>query len=338
MTSNELFVGLPKAELHLHLVGAMSSTMLAATTGHWWDEHREPTNTRQVGWAWKFRDFADFCQTYGQVTALLRSGDQIVELVRDVAAGLIAQRVRYAEITVTPASHLAAGVEADELGAALDAGRAQASALGLDIAWIFDFSANQGPPSGHATLDWVQRYGPAATVGFGVGGPEESYPRRNFAGVFDRAVALGLGSVPHAGETTTASEVVDAVEILNARRIGHGIAAAGSQDALNRLAETGVVLEVCPTSNLRTGACPRLGEHPLARLIEAGVRCTLASDDPGFFGSNLLGEVEVCRTVLGLSDAAVLDLLRCGIQASMAPAGTKASLIAEFEQQFVSAR
>lgn len=316
---------LPKVELHLHLVGAISGPALTALLSGVRDSVAECLALGGEESAWEFRDFPHFCETFGRVSRLLTKPEDIVAVIDHVVERLIDQQIRYAEVTVTPLAHVAAGIAADELAGALDVGRRSAHGRGVELGWVYDFSGEEGAEAGQTTLDWVQRWGPANTVAFGVGGPEDP-PRRGFAEVFSRAHAMGLGCVPHAGESTCAQEVSDALEFLHADRIGHGICAAHDPKALARLVRTGVALEVCPTSNMQTGCCARVEEHPLAGLLSAGVRCTIGSDDPGFFGSDLVGELWLCQARLGLDEAQILQLLETGIEVSFASAALKQEL------------
>src|SRR5699024_4460594 len=149
--------------------------------------------------------------------------------------------------------HLQMGIEAPEIATALTAARTAARRdHRVELAWVFDIPGELGLPSGERTIDWVERYAPDGTVGFGLGGPEEGVGRAQFVDVFARARALGLKSVPHAGETTGPQTVWEALRLLHADRIGHGITAAQDPELVDHLVETGTPLEVCPTSNVRT--------------------------------------------------------------------------------------
>jgi adenosine deaminase len=199
----------------------------------------------------------------------------------------------------------------------------------VELAWVFDIPGELGLPSGERTIDWVERHAPEGSVGFGLGGPEVGVPRPQFEHVFARARAMGLHSVPHAGETTGPDTVQDALGVLGAERIGHGIAAAQDPELLRRLADEGIALEVCPTSNLRTRAVASLAEHPLPLLLEAGVPVTLGSDDPGMFDTTLVAEYVLAAEVLGVSREGLVDIARTGVEKSYAPEVTKRQVLAE---------
>ncbi|WP_159941998.1 MULTISPECIES: adenosine deaminase [unclassified Nocardiopsis] len=311
-----LLSALPKVELHLHLLGAAPPATVAALARRS-PPCDVPTDTASVRDYFSFTDFAHFIEVYTAVNALVTSGDDVGGLVAGLGADLAGRAVRYAEVTVTPLSHLRSGTGPAELAHALARGRdLVAERHGVTVNWIFDASGDDGPQGALDTVDWVLRYRPEGTVGFGLGGPEAGAPRALFREAFDRARANGLHSVPHAGETTTAEEVWDAVRLLGAERVGHGIRAADDPDLVGYLAEHGIPLEVCPTSNLRTGAVPSLALHPLPELLEAGVPVVLGSDDPAMFDTDLDREYRLCRELWGLPAPRILDLAETGVRAA----------------------
>jgi aminodeoxyfutalosine deaminase len=149
------------------------------------------------------------------------------------------------------------------------------------------------------TTRYAIAYRDRGVVGLGLGGYEAEFPPEPFAGVFEAARDAGLGSVPHAGEVAGPESVRGAMEALGADRIRHGLAAVQDEELMRELAERGIVLDMCPTSNLLTGIVRSLDEHPLPRLLEAGVTCSISTDDPAFFNTDLTAEHEVARS-LGL--------------------------------------
>jgi aminodeoxyfutalosine deaminase len=322
---------LPKVELHVHLVGSASvETVLRLSRRH--PASPVPTDAESLRAFYEFTDFAHFIEVYVAVSSLVVSGEDVTDLVVGLAADLAASGVRYAEVTVTPYSHLLVGIAPAELTAALAAGRRRAAdEHAVHLQWVFDVPGEYGPAAGLDTVAWVLDQRPSGTVGFGLGGPEVGFPRALFAEAFDRARAAGIPSVPHAGETTGPESVRSALDDLHAVRVGHGIAAAQDPALMERLRVSGVALEVCPTSNLRTGAVPSMDRHPLPRLVAAGVPVTLASDDPGMFATTLTREYEVAHEVLGLSLVELTEIARTGVRVSFAPAGLKAAVLAEID-------
>ncbi|MPZ52400.1 MAG: adenosine deaminase, partial [Acidimicrobiia bacterium] len=215
--------GLPKVELHVHLVGSASvPTVLELAHRH--PDGGVPTDEDALRAFYQFTDFAHFIEVYIAVSSLVTTDADVEALILGVASDLAHQQVRYAELTVTPDSHLLAGIEPDALSEALiRARRRSRREHGVELAWIFDIPGELGLESGVRTIDWVERWAPEGSIGFGLGGPEIGVPRPQFDEVFGRARAMGLHSLPHAGETTGPETIWDAIRHLGAERIGHGI-------------------------------------------------------------------------------------------------------------------
>jgi aminodeoxyfutalosine deaminase len=320
---------LPKVELHVHLVGSASvPTVLRLAARH--GALTVPTDPDELAAFYAFRDFAHFIDVYQAVNALVSTPADVTDLVLGLARELAAASVRYAEVTVTPVSHLSVGIAGGALAEALVEGQQRARAEhGVELGWIFDTAGELGVDAAWATLDWVLAHRPAGTVGFGLGGPEIGVDRAAFAGPFAAAREAGLRRLPHAGETTGPATVWSARQDLGAERIGHGIGAIADPALLEHLAEHRIPLEVCPTSNLRTGAVRSLAEHPLPRLLRAGVPVTLNTDDPGMFGCDRVGEYRVAHEVLGLSVTELVGLTRTAIDAAGCSVELRTALHAE---------
>jgi len=277
-----------------------------------------------------FDDFPHFIRTYLAVVDLVRTAEDVRLLTYEVARDMAGQNVRYAELTVTPYTSITPELPVPAFLEALeDARTAAARDHGVELRWIFDIPADFGLPAAELTASAALDHDVPGLVGFGVGGSEVGFPRAMFRDQFDRARAAGLHSVPHAGETTGPESVWEAVRDLGAERVEHGIAAVRDPALLAHLVEHGVVLDVCPTSNVALGVVPSLAEHPLPALVAAGVRVTVATDDPPMFGTDLGREYAIAADLLGLDEAGLADLARSAVDASFAPDATKAALRAE---------
>lgn len=322
--------GLPKTELHLHLIGATSpQTVVELARRH--PHTTVPTEMDELLDFYTFRDFDSFVEVYQAVSGLVTSGEDVTVLIEGLARDLREQGVRYAEVTVTAATQLADGIAPDELADAMELGRQRAAARGVEMAWVIDVHGGLGPTVADTTLEWIRRYAPPRTIGFGLGGPEVGVPRSVFAPHFAEARMLGLRSLPHAGETTGPETVWSALQDLNAERIGHGIAAAADRDLMAHLAGEGITLEVCPTSNICTGAVEDLSGHPLRALLDAGVPVTLSTDDPGMFGTDLVREYTAAWQFAELTRAEIIAIVRQGITASYCEESTRYRLLAELD-------
>jgi len=335
-SAEDFIAGLPKVELHVHLVGAASiSTVLELARRH--PDRGVPTDAEALRGFYRFTDFAHFIEVYIAVNSLVRSAADVEALIVGVAGDLAAQQVRYAELTVTPDSHLLMGIPPDGVASALTSARSQVrEEHGVELGWVFDIPGELGLASGERTIDWVERWAPEGSVGFGLGGPEFGVPRPQFAGIFAQARALGLASLPHAGETTGPETIWDALRHLGAERIGHGLSAVADLTLLAELADRGIPLEVCPTSNIRTRAVQELGDHPMPALVESGVRVTLASDDPGMFDTTLNAEYGIAHDVFGMSPAQLAGLALTGVDVSYADPVLKRRLRSEISDYVLS--
>jgi aminodeoxyfutalosine deaminase len=320
--NDDELVALPKADLHVHLVGsAAPGTVAALAARH--PSAGVPEDIDELREFYAFRDFPHFLDVYTAVSKLIRSPDDLVALAEGLAADMHGQGTVYAEVTVTPVSHIRAGISAGDLAAALDMGAAKARATGVELAWVYDISGRDAAAGARLTLDAALRHRPAALTGFGLGGPEAGVRRADFRAEFAAARAAGLHSVPHAGESVGPDEVWAAVDDLGAERVGHGIAAARDPRLLDRLRGDGITLEICPSSNVATGVVRSLAEHPLPLLLDAGVPVVLASDDPPMFGTTLLEEYRRARDQFGLSGATLRGLAAASIERSFAPDSIK---------------
>ncbi len=324
--------GLPKAELHVHHVGSASMRTVAELAERHEGSTNVPTDPQLLDDFFTFTDFAHFIEVYLSVVDLLRTPEDLWTLTYDVARDLAEQNVRYVELTCTPFTSIEVGISAEAYCEALeDARRRAESDFGLAMRWCFDIPGESGVPSADITLDTALRLQPAGLVSFGLGGPEIGVPREQFAPHFQQAIAAGLHSVPHAGESTGPETIWDSINHLGAERIGHGIAAAQDPALMAHLAEHGIALEVCPTSNVRTRSVPSLAEHPLPTLVAAGVPVTINSDDPPMFSTTLNQEYEVAAELLGLDDQGIAELARASVRSSFADDATKAAIIAEID-------
>jgi aminodeoxyfutalosine deaminase len=328
----EFVAALPKVELHLHLIGAAPpETVLALARRH--PDGGVPTEPGALRRYYEFTGFRHFLDVYREVNMLVRTGADVVTLIDGLAARLAASRVRYAEVQVTSTWNRRAGIAPADLAHALTDGRALARERhGVELGWIFDGDALLGPDGMEETLAFALGHRPDGTVGLGLGGTEAGVRRADFGPAFRAAREAGLHSAPHAGETTGPGEVWAAVRDLGAERIGHGIASAADPELMAYLATHGVALEICPTSNVCTGAVPSLDRHPLPALLAAGVPVTLATDDPGMFGTDLNREYLLAHERFGLGPGELADIARTGARVAFCPAETRDAILAGIDQ------
>ncbi|HEY5783443.1 MAG TPA: adenosine deaminase [Microlunatus sp.] len=320
--------GLPKAELHVHHVGSASPSIVARLA----ERHPGivPADPERLADYFRFRDFAHFIQIYLSVVDLIKTGEDVRLLTYEVAAEMAAQNIRYAELTLTPYTSVVRGIAPEEFVEAIEDARVAAERdLGIVLRWIFDIPGELGLEGADGTLRIALDHGPSSLVGFGLGGPEIGVPRPQFKPYFDAARAAGLHSVPHAGETTGPETIWDALRDLGAERIGHGTSAVQDPQLLAHLTRHEIPVEVCPTSNLATGAVTDLTTHPIIAMVEAGVWVTINSDDPPMFATTLNEEYGVAARLLGLDDIGVGNLAKAAVRASFADKAVQERLLTE---------
>ncbi|MEU2431180.1 adenosine deaminase [Streptomyces sp. NPDC007861] len=332
MTDLQPFIaGLPKAELHVHHVGSASPRIVSELAARHPDS-KVPVDPAALADYFTFTDFAHFIEVYLSVVDLVRTPEDVRLLTFEVARDMARQHIRYAELTLTPFSSTRRGIPAQGFMEAIeDARKAAESELGVVLRWCFDIPGEAGLDAAEETTRLAVDSGPDGLVSFGLGGPEIGVPRPQFKPYFDRAIAAGLRSVPHAGETTGPGTIWDALNELRAERIGHGTSAPQDPKLLAHLAEHRIPLEVCPTSNIATRAVATLDEHPIKEMVAAGVLVTINSDDPPMFGTDLNNEYAVAARLLELDERGVAALAKNAVEASFLDPAGKARIAAEID-------
>jgi aminodeoxyfutalosine deaminase len=325
----DFVAGLPKAEIHVHHVGSASPRIVSELAAR--HPGTVPTDLDALREFYTFRDFGHFVEVYLAVVDLLREPEDIRLLTYEVATDMAAQNIRYAELTLTPVTSVQAGVPIEAYVEAVEDARVAAERdHGIRLRWVYDIPGELGLPAGEETVRYaLAPHAPATLIGFGLGGPEVGVNRQQFADVFARARAAGLHSVPHAGETTGPQTVWEALRDLGAERIGHGTTAVQDPGLVAHLAERGVPLEVCPTSNIATRAVDRLENHPIRQMYDAGITVTVNSDDPPMFGTTLNREYEIAARLLDLDETGIAALAGNAVRASYLDEGAKTELLGQ---------
>lgn len=330
--------GLPKVELHVHHIGSASPRIVAELAARHEGATPVPADEAALADYFTFRDFAHFVEVYLSVMDLVRDQQDVVTLTYEIGRELARQHVRYAELTLTPYSSITRGIPAEAFCEAVEDARARARRdFDVELAWCFDIPGESGVPAADVTLDAALRVRPDGLVSFGLGGPEIGVPRAQFAPHFDAARAAGLHSVPHAGESTGAPTVWDAVRLLGAERIGHGVRSVEDPALVAYLVEHAIALEISPTSNIRTRSVASFDEHPLRELVAAGVAVSINSDDPPMFSTTLNEEYVIAAGLLGLDEAGVGELARAAVRQSFLGETRQREILAEIDAYVASA-
>lgn len=317
MTTGRDLQSLPKAHLHLHLEGAMRPETLvemAATYG---------VPLPPVG---EYNSFAEFSALYDAVCAVLRTHDDLRRLVREAVEDAAASGAAWLEMGVRPTLHRGKfESDAEVLEVLLDEGLAAGRELGVGVGALMTVDRTQPLAIAMEEAALAVAYAGKGVVSFGLANDEVGHPPRDFVEPFALARSAGLLSCPHAGELDGPDSVWQALQTLGAYRIQHGVRATEDAALIHRLAEDGICLDVCPTSNVCLKVVPSIEEHPLPFLLEAGIPCSLNGDDPLFFRASLLEEYKLSREKLGLSDEQLAGIARASIRASGAPSDLKAT-------------
>src|SRR5512143_86798 len=306
------------ADCHLHFEGALppdTLEALARRAGHRFAD-REVFEAQCAA----VRKRTDFLQLYAEVCGLFRTPEDYEEAAIAVARSVAEGGAAYAEIYVSPEIAVRFGLDPTACLVAIDDGFRRAEAEGgTPCRILLDAVRQWGPESADRVLDLHEKTRLPSVVGFGLGGDELSLPAAAFAGVYARARALGLRTSVHAGEWDDVESLTQALDQLRPDRVDHGIAAANDVHLLARLAEESTALWIAPTSNVVTGAVRDLVDHPLPRLLDAGICVAIGADDPLLFGTTTSQEHALVRERFGFGERTMRLLAENSWRASFSP-------------------
>jgi adenosine deaminase len=329
---------IPKIHLHCHLEGCLRpATFVEFAREQGLSLRYRPDGASHpddvavdAGDPYRFSSFRDFLYGFAAVSRSLSTPDRFARLAREFAEDAARQNVIYGELFVSPSVwtffHPGLDVPATlrDIVSELNAAGAARYAL------IVDLTRNFGVEKAMRTAQWATQAAGDGVIGVGLGGDEERFPPHPFTDAFEYARAAGLHGVAHAGEAAGAQSVRDAIELLGAERVGHGIAALQDASVIELLRERQIPLEVCPTSNDRTGAALSDG-HAFERFDEAGCVVTIDADDPPMFGTSITDEY--ARVEAACGPETLVRFVRNGVDASFADAGLKKQLHAALQPQ-----
>lgn len=325
---------MPKVELHLHLEGAIPVPTLWQLIEHHGGDPVITTEAQLVDW-FTYRDFAHFMETWAWMNGFLRTLDDFTFAAEAVARHLAEQNIVYAESFFSPSDFRHHGLEPQGIALAIRAGLDRVP--DVEVPLIVDLVRDRGPDGTAETLAAVSEVAAEARViGIGIGGHEAAHPPEQFAGVYRDAREAGFRLTAHAGEEAGPESVWGAIRALDVERVGHGVRSVEDPDLVDYLVETQLPLEVCPTSNLRTGVVAHWDRHPVGELVDAGALVTINTDDPAMFDTTLAGEFSICDERFGFDEATMRRLSLAPVDASWAGLATRASLALRIEDWWVS--
>jgi aminodeoxyfutalosine deaminase len=312
----------PKIELHVHLEGTVRPRTLLEIARR--NDYALPAETEEgLQRLYDFRDFGHFIDIWILTTNALRSAEDFRQVVVDYAAEAAAHGAVYIEGIFSPAERVQRGVGWDEIFSGYCDGAQEARELhGVEMRLTPDIVRGFPLDQAEQVVRYSTKYRDRGIVGVGLGGLEADFPPEPYEPVFTLAREEGLASVPHAGEVAGPASVRGALEELGADRLRHGIRAAEDPGLLQEIAGRRIVLDVCPISNLRTRAVVSLEEHPLPQLVEAGALCSISTDDPAMFGTDLGRDYEAA-TSFGLDPR---DFFAAGLEGALCDDETRSRL------------
>jgi adenosine deaminase len=318
---------IPKAELHVHLEGTAPPSLvrrLAERNGL-----TIPAGVFSDPDTYRWTDFLDFLQTYDLAASVIRTAEDYRDVTYEYLASCAKEGAVYIELIASPDHAGAVGLSDEEhfggIAAGIDDARRD---HGIEARILATAIRNHGVEAAEALALRLAEARHPYVVGFQLAGDEAGYPPEPFARAFEIAAASGLGCSAHAGEHAGAESVRGALT-LPVTRLAHGVRAIEDPALVEEIAERRIVLEVCPTSNVATGVFESYEAHPLGALREAGVRITLGSDDPPYFGCSIGSEYAVARERLGVDEVELIEITRTALEGAFAEDAVKRDLLAQ---------
>ncbi|MDK1383837.1 adenosine deaminase [Sinorhizobium sp. 8-89] len=316
---------LKKAELHCHIEGAAPPELALRQARKYGIDTSGIIRDKAYVWD----DFTSFLKCYDSVASLFRTEGDYALLAEAYLTELAEAGTIYSEIIVSPDHGNSVGLGADAyiegLAAGMDAAKAK---TGIESRMLITGIRHLGPEAVIRTAEYAARLRHPLVTGFNLAGEERMHSVAEFSRAFDIVRDADLGLTIHAGELSGAFSVRDALDHVRPSRISHGVRAIEDADLVKRLADEGVVLEVCPGSNISLQVFPDFASHPLKALHAAGVRVTLNSDDPPFFHTSLAQEYEIASHAMGFEDSEINGMTRTAIEAAFVDESTRQRLLA----------
>jgi adenosine deaminase/aminodeoxyfutalosine deaminase len=310
---------LPKAELHLHLEGSVTPETLVESRRR----HGKESSLGEAESLYQYKDFLGFLMAFKTLTEDLRTADDYELITYRLMEQLKAENVLHAEVYVSVGVCLWRKLDFDAIFEGLERGRERGEReFGVSLLWIFDAVRQFGPGAAHEVFELAAKYRDRNVIGIGIGGDEQKAPPEMFREQYVYAAAQGLRLTAHAGENASPESVWGALN-LGAERVGHGLTAYQDQELVEELAIRQIPIEICLTSNVRTGCCGKMSEHPVRRYFDQGLMLTLNTDDPAMFQTSLTREYELAQTEFGFTDEHLRELARNSFEASFLPAEKK---------------
>jgi adenosine deaminase/aminodeoxyfutalosine deaminase len=317
--SSAFIHGLPKAELHLHLEGSVTAETLVELR----QRRGKQSTLAQAESLYEYRDFNGFLMAFKTLTEDLQTPDDYQLITYRLMKELKAQGVLHAEVYVSVGVCLWRKQDFDAIFEGLERGRERGERdFDVSLLWIFDAVRQFGAVAAQQVFELADKFQDRNVVGVGIGGDELKAPAELFREAYAYAAGQRLRLTAHAGENGGPESIWGALN-LGAERIGHGLTACQDPELVEELAVRQIPIEICLTSNLRTGCCGKIADHPVKRYFDQGLMITLNTDDPAMFGTSLTQEYGLAQTEFGFTDEHLRELARNSFEASFLPAEKK---------------
>src|ERR1700752_1733417 len=318
---------LPKAELHWLLEEAVEPATLLELR----QSHGDTATLAETEALYRYSDFPSFLMAFKEVSAHLQGPEDYELITHRLMQRLKEENVLHAEVYVAVGVCLYRKQDFAAIFEGLERGRARgARDFGVSLLWIFDATRHFGVEAAQQVFELAVRYRDRHVVGVGIGGDEVKAPPELFRSVYTYAEDNGLRLTAHAGETGPPGSIWGALN-LHAERIGHGVSAAQDADLIEELAYRQIPVEICLTSNLKTGVCKTIAEHPAQSYFGQGIMITLNTDDPAMFGTTLSREYQLAQDTFAFTDEHLRELARNSFEASFLPAEKKLEFLNLFD-------
>jgi adenosine deaminase len=319
------FERLPKVELHLHLEGAIPHDAMWELVKKY-DE--DITSRQMLERRFECRDLAHFLETWTWKNQFLREYGDFEFMAEAVARDLANQNIRYAEAFYSPPDFIHHGLQTQRITESIRRGLDAVD--GIEIALVVDLVRDFGPAKGRVTLEEINEVKQSGVVGVGIGGSERGFPPEQFEAVFARARQLGFRTSAHAGEAVGAESIWGAIRLRKVDRIGHGTRAEEDDTLLDYIVEHEIPVEICPTSNVRTGVVESYEEHPVRRYYQRGMFLSINTDDPKMFGISLAEEYMLLLQKKGFTPVEIKKLVLGSVEMSWMPKEKKSEMASLF--------
>lgn len=321
---------IPKIELHIHLEGAIPYNALFELIKKYGGDPSIP-NLSSLIRRFEYKDFSQFIETWFWKNNFLREYEDFTYIAELTAKDMAEQNILYAEMFFSPSTFTREGkLKVQDLTDAVRKGLSKVPEI--EISLIADLVRDYGPEIGLRTLEELNEVRDKGLIGIGIGGSEHEFSAKPFAELYEKARNMGFYTNAHAGEVVGPKSIWQAIQDLHVDRIGHGTRAIEDRALVDYLAKHAIPLELCPSSNVKTGAIAHISDHPIRQYFDQGLIFSVNTDDPKMFGSSLEKEYELLENALGFSKQEICEIILLGIKSSWLEKDQKKSLTESFKR------